>query len=235
MQRRNGARRHITSGNGAQPELHVSDAPVDVLAVGYVTGRGFARIDDPELRHQAAAIEGFCVRRGWTLVALVRDVEPLNGSARGRPSLKYAIDRLRAGHATCLVVAELKRLCTSVAELGVTLDALEQSGARLVSLDPPIDTGTQFGRAAARMLKSVSLWECARRAEMTSAARAKVAILQAIRPELKRQIVRMRRAGMTLQAIADELNEEGVPTVRGGRTWRPSSVQAALGYKRPRL
>jgi hypothetical protein len=24
-----------------------------------------------------------------------------------------------------------------------------------------------------------------------------------------------------------------VPTVRGGSTWRPSSVQAAIGYKRP--
>jgi hypothetical protein len=38
---------------------------------------------------------------------------------------------------------------------------------------------------------------------------------------------------MTLQAIADTLNAEGVPTLRGGAEWRPSSVQAAAGYKRP--
>jgi hypothetical protein len=37
---------------------------------------------------------------------------------------------------------------------------------------------------------------------------------------------------MTLQAIADRLNEEGVPTVRGGTKWRHSSVQAAAGYRR---
>jgi hypothetical protein len=37
---------------------------------------------------------------------------------------------------------------------------------------------------------------------------------------------------MTLQAIADRLNEMGVSTVRGGAKWRPSSVQAAVGYKR---
>jgi hypothetical protein len=43
----------------------------------------------------------------------------------------------------------------------------------------------------------------------------------------------MRAANMTLQAIADQLNAEGVPTMRGGQMWRPSSVQAALGYKRP--
>jgi hypothetical protein len=38
---------------------------------------------------------------------------------------------------------------------------------------------------------------------------------------------------MTLQAIADTLNGEGIPTVRGGARWRPSSVQTAAGYKRP--
>ena len=38
---------------------------------------------------------------------------------------------------------------------------------------------------------------------------------------------------MTLQAIADVLNEEGVPTLRGGAMWRPSSVQRATGYRRP--
>ena len=43
----------------------------------------------------------------------------------------------------------------------------------------------------------------------------------------------MRADGMTLQAIADTLNEEGVPTLRGGAKWRPSSVQTATGYRRP--
>jgi hypothetical protein len=52
-------------------------------------------------------------------------------------------------------------------------------------------------------------------------------------PELKERIAVMRADGMTLQAIADRLNEEGVPTLRGGEKWRPSSVQAAVGYRRP--
>lgn len=42
----------------------------------------------------------------------------------------------------------------------------------------------------------------------------------------------MRNRGMTLQAIADELNQQGVPTVRGGTKWRHSSVQATIGYRR---
>jgi hypothetical protein len=43
----------------------------------------------------------------------------------------------------------------------------------------------------------------------------------------------MREEGMTLQAIADTLNAEGVATLRGGSMWRPSSVQRATGYRRP--
>jgi hypothetical protein len=52
-------------------------------------------------------------------------------------------------------------------------------------------------------------------------------------PALQQRIAAMRQSGMTLQAIADTLNGEGVPTVRGGARWRPSSVQTAAGYKRP--
>jgi hypothetical protein len=47
------------------------------------------------------------------------------------------------------------------------------------------------------------------------------------------RIVAMRAADMTLQAIADQLNAENVPTLRGGARWRPSSIQACLGYRRP--
>jgi hypothetical protein len=35
----------------------------------------------------------------------------------------------------------------------------------------------------------------------------------------------MRDRGMTLQAIADTLNAEHVPTIRGGAKWRRSSLQ----------
>jgi DNA invertase Pin-like site-specific DNA recombinase len=52
-------------------------------------------------------------------------------------------------------------------------------------------------------------------------------------PELQQQIAQMRNRGMTLQAIADARNDAGVPTLRGGAEWRPSSVQRATGYRRP--
>lgn len=204
---------------------------VEIVALGYVSAREPARAD--ELRWQAAAIDAFCSRRGWGLAGLVRDIGQPHRKCVRRPSFINAIDRLRTGEASCLVVAELNRLCAAVAELGGILDTVEDTGARLVSLDPPMDTGTRSGRTALQALLSVSAWERARRSEMISAARAKMAAHHAIPPKLKRRIERMRGAGLTLQAIADTLNEEGVPTVRGGAIWRPSSVQSALGYRRP--
>jgi hypothetical protein len=42
---------------------------------------------------------------------------------------------------------------------------------------------------------------------------------------LARRVGSMRDAGMTLQAIADTLNAERVPTIRGGAEWRRSSLQ----------
>jgi DNA invertase Pin-like site-specific DNA recombinase len=208
-----------------------------VSALGYVSAEGTPRIDDPELKRQAAAIENFCAREGWELVTLVRDIQPATGRAINRPALSYAIERLGRGDASALVVAELAPLCRSVAGLREIFDALLRADARLVSLEPEIDTGTEFGRAAARIVSSVSEWERDRRAERTrkglAAARAQGAVLSTIKPALKRRIVGMRAAGLTLQAIADELNKEGIPTPRGGTEWRPSSVQAALGYKRP--
>jgi hypothetical protein len=43
----------------------------------------------------------------------------------------------------------------------------------------------------------------------------------------RRRIREMRASGMTLQAIADSLNADNVPTLRGEATWRPSAVRAA--------
>jgi DNA invertase Pin-like site-specific DNA recombinase len=224
----------LVTGNDLEHGRHPAVPDREVLAVGYVSERSQVPGYDAELERQAHMIERFCARRGWQLVGLVRDIWTPGRRGTGQPSLMYALEQLRRREAACLVLAEVKRLSPSVADLGDVLDAVELAGARFVSLEPAIDTGTPAGRAAVRALRSVSRWERSRRAEMTSAARAKAASPLAIEPKLKRRIRRMRGAGMTLQAIADELNAERIPTPRGGATWRPSSVQAALGYRRPR-
>jgi DNA invertase Pin-like site-specific DNA recombinase len=104
------------------------------------------------------------------------------------------------------------------------------------------DPCSEGGQLAADLLVEISAWERQRLSERTRNG------LQAARlgggptgrasvtdnPDLRERITEMRARGVTLQAIADQFNEEGVPTVRGGTKWRHSSVQAAAGYQRRR-
>jgi DNA invertase Pin-like site-specific DNA recombinase len=193
------------------------------------------------MREQAEVIDALCRRRGWRLLEVVRDVEAAGGGSLRRPGLMYAVERISKGEASCLVVSQLSRLSNSAGELSRVLEWLARSGGRLVVLDVGLDTASDGGRIAANSLLRVGSWERRRVLERTrkglAAARARrtAAGQTAVEdvPALKQRILEMRSEGLTLQAIADQLNEEGVPTLRGGQMWRPSSVQAALGYRRP--
>ena len=109
------------------------------------------------------------------------------------------------------------------------------------ALDLGVDTSTPAGHEVAATLITLGDWEHERIARRTRSGLAEVRAsgrpagrpAVADRPDLVQRITAMRGANMTLQAIADQLNSEGVPTLRGGAMWRPSSVQAALGYRRP--
>jgi DNA invertase Pin-like site-specific DNA recombinase len=213
-----------------------------VRAVGYVSVPKANGGDAAELETQAETIQRLCERRGWELLQVVRDVE--NGHAKGmdRPGLLYALERIAEGEGSCLIVSELGRLSRNAADLGRIVEWCDERDARLVAVDMRLDTGSAPGRLTARTLIKVGEWEGQRIAEQTrkglAAARARRVTTgrPAVedRPDLKERIVAMRKEGMTLQAIADQLNAEDVPTLRGGTQWRPSSVQAAAGYRRPK-
>ena len=215
--------------------------PDQTKVLGYVS---VEQNGDPEaggMGEQARSIDSLCRRRGWHLLELVRDVEAAGGSLK-RPGLMYAVERIAKGDASCIVVSELSRLTNSAADLSRVLESLGRSNGRLVIMDVGLDTASDAGRIAANSLLRVGSWERRRVLESTrkglAAARARRAAagLPAVEdiPALKQRILEMRSEGMTLQAIADQLNDEGIPTMRGGQLWRPSSVQAALGYRRPR-
>jgi peptidoglycan hydrolase-like protein with peptidoglycan-binding domain/DNA invertase Pin-like site-specific DNA recombinase len=223
-------------------DLRPEAIPDQTRVLGYVS---VEQNGDPEaggMREQAESIDSLCRRRGWRLLELVRDVEAAGGASLKRPGLTYAVERVAKGEASCIVVSQLSRLSNSAADLSRVLESLAGTGGRLVVMDVGLDTASDAGRIAAHSLLRVGSWERRRVLESTrkglAAARARRAAagLPAVEdiPALKQRILEMRSEGLTLQAIADRLNEEGIPTMRGGRLWRPSSVQAALGYRRPR-
>jgi DNA invertase Pin-like site-specific DNA recombinase len=209
-------------------------------ALGYTTFPERKRAVSPESRYQARRISIACEARGLVLHQLVGDVESYSGPDLQRPGLRHALELLASHEASCLVVTGLDRLSTSAANLGTLIEWLDEVDARLIVIDIDLDTQTEEGRLAARALVRVGALE--RRAgiateprparpERSASGRGRPAVADL--PLLQRRIATMRASGMTLQAIADTLNKEGVPTIRGGAKWRPSSVQAATGYKRP--
>jgi peptidoglycan hydrolase-like protein with peptidoglycan-binding domain/DNA invertase Pin-like site-specific DNA recombinase len=218
------------------PPIHDHTRVLGYVSVEQNGDPGAADIGD-----QAQSIDSVCRQRGWTLLELVRDTETAGRGSLDRPGLRYAIERVRKGEASCIVVSELSRLGNSAADLSRVLESIARSDGRLVVMDVGLDTASDAGKVAADSLLQVGSWE-RRRVESTrkelAAARARRAAAGQLAvediPSLKERILEMRREGMTLQAIADQLNEEGIPTIRGGQLWRPSSVQAALGYRRPR-
>jgi DNA invertase Pin-like site-specific DNA recombinase len=189
------------------------------------------------MRRQVNTIAAECERRGVALLETVRERESKRESAPRRPVLGHALQRVLDGEAQGLAVAELSRLGDSVHELGRLLEWFLRSDVRLIAASPSLDTDEEAGLLAVRTVIELSRSEHERLVERTRAglraAQRKGPPTVADQPELRERIVRWRADGMTLQGIADRLNSEGVPTVRGGAKWRTSSVQTAAGYRRP--
>lgn len=148
-----------------------------------------------------------------------------------RDGLSETLERISAGEAPALLVARLADAAGSLRELVALLDWLDGCDGELMALDVGLDTATPAGANVARVLREVERWEREPPAGRPPRGRPGLAHHS---PELANRIRSLRDAGESLQAIANLLNDEGVPTPRGGDRWRPSSVQAALGYRRPR-
>jgi DNA invertase Pin-like site-specific DNA recombinase/peptidoglycan hydrolase-like protein with peptidoglycan-binding domain len=215
-------------------------AHATVAVIGYV---GLARGAEGgrALNSGGEIIASWCDGQRWDLAQIVHDVEPASGRLADRPGLAYALDQIAAGHVAGLVLARLGDVTRSVTELARLLRWLNEAGAFMIALDYELDTSTTAGELAAGALMEIGDWERGRIAERTrpglTAIRTQSATANraAVRddPELAARIRAMRDRGMSLRAISDTLNEEGVPTLRGGTHWRPSSVQTVTGYKRP--
>jgi DNA invertase Pin-like site-specific DNA recombinase len=185
-------------------------------------------------------VNAWCEARGVTVLKMVHDIKRA-GDREASPALAWALERIAAGEADTLVVPSLQCLAPTVGTLPPLLRWFTDPHRTLVALDLDLDTATDAGRKAADALAGVGSWEQERLSAQTrrgleaarsrGAGRAGAAVADV--PELRDRIVGMREQGMTLQAIADTLNEEGVATLRGGAEWRPSSVQSATGYRRP--
>lgn len=243
-----------TGGPGEGPERSTSTMTIThrppcgkVHGVGNLRVIGYSRVSSDDqsrsglgLRAQEKAICDACEHNGWELVEVVTD-RGESGRSLNRPGILGALNAINAGRVDGLVVSKLDRATRSVQDFAALLDWFDQAEATFVALDLQIDTSSPGGRLVANIFASVAQWEtqviAARTKEGLAALRAKGCPITrpstADEPTLAHRIAGLRTAGATYQAIADVLNAEGIPTLRGGAEWRVSSVQAAAGYRRP--
>jgi DNA invertase Pin-like site-specific DNA recombinase len=225
------------SAPGADASAGPSPPSRRSVLIGYVTEAADGDVGAGD--RSARAIETAREGSGWELLEIVRD--PDKGAPLDRPELRNALERILGGEAQGLVMADLERLSRSLVDLGALLTWFRDARATLVALDLGLDTSTPEGRHVANTLIALSARQHERIASATRRGLAKRRAsgrptgrpAVSHRPELVERIADMRAANMTLRAIAEQLNAEGVPTLRGGKKWRPSSIQGALGYRRP--
>jgi DNA invertase Pin-like site-specific DNA recombinase len=164
-----------------------------------------------------------------SLGRVVREIDP--DMNMPRPGLEYALERLAGEEFACLVVTRLDRLAGSASELAALVREFERQKVRLVVTEIDFDSAARASRVAAGALARPDRIDDGHGSRPVRPVPMSGTL--AGHPELRQRIVDMRARGMTLQAIADTLNAEGVPTVRGGTEWRPSSLYGALGQRRP--
>jgi hypothetical protein len=133
--------------------------------------------------------------------------------------------RIASGEQALLEVERLRDVAGSLKQLVALLDWLQAADADLVAADVDLDTRTREGQRTAALLREIAAWEPERPRGRPGLAHHA--------PDTARRIAELREEGLSLNAIAAALNAEGIPTPRGGAEWRASSVQAALGYRRP--
>jgi DNA invertase Pin-like site-specific DNA recombinase len=180
----------------------------------------------PSLDIQRRGLENAAQARGWELVRIEEDVR--SGRTLRRPGLRAALAACRSGEAEGVVVARLDRLTYSLPDLAELVREAVEGGYTIVSLQPAVDIAADGGRAVGEVLAEAASWQPRSIASAGRALAGRPGRPSSTPGPVAERIRGLRAQGMTLQAICDVLNREGVPTPRGGSEWRPTSLRAVL-------
>lgn len=214
-------------------------------AIGYirVSTEGQAT-DGVSLDAQRAKIAAWCDLNDYTLAAVHVDAGISGKSADNRPGLQAALAECRKGAA--LVVYSLSRLARSTRDTIEISERLNKIGADMVSLSEKIDTTTAAGKMVFRMLAVLAEFERDQISERTASAmqfkKAKgervgsvpyghfldgdntTLVEHPAEQAVIRQARELRESGLSLRAVAAELDRQGI-RARNGQTFQATQIQ----------
>lgn len=202
------------------------------LALGYIRASTARQVDEgASLQTQERLIRQAARTRGWR-IEIVTEQARSAGSLRGRPALLAALERLDHGEAHALLALRLDRISRSVRDLADMLDRARTQGWSLVTVEADVDTSTPSGEFLWNVLGSAAQFErrliaartkeglAQRRLEGVRLGRPPVLPLDTVR-----LITELRSQGWSYAKVAAHLNDEGVATAHGGRSWYPATVR----------
>jgi DNA invertase Pin-like site-specific DNA recombinase len=182
------------------------------------------------LDDQAEKLAEVVASRDWVHIAHLTDPGLSGRKMTNRKGLLDALGRLDRNEADVLVAAKIDRVSRSTTDFARLLDQAEKKGWKLVVLDADVDTTTAAGRllvdvvSAAASFESRRIGERAKSVHAVRRSQGKRAGQTPLLPEVVRlRIASDHAAGKSLNAIAATLNEEGVPTAKGGK-WYASTI-----------
>lgn len=205
------------------------------------------------LRVQRARIRAYAKAKGLELEDIFAD-EGISGSSLGRKGVQKLLERIQTQECETVIVYKLSRLSRRTKDVLFLVEELFIKGnTHLISISESIDTSTPMGRFFLTIMGALAQMERELISERTKAAldfkkeqgerlgsapygykpstRGNKRKLVQDKSEIKvvRRVFKMHKKGMSLRAIAGKLNEDGVPTKRGGK-WYASTVKGVLEH-----
>jgi site-specific DNA recombinase len=181
---------------------------------------------------QAAELAGF------TEIELLREEGRSGKSIKGRPVLRDALSRLADGSADALFVTRIDRLARSTQDFLSIVDQAHKYNWRLVLLDLNLDTSSYQGRFVVTIMSALAEMERAiiaeRQKDIHKDRREQGLVWgkdlgpkKLITEETCLYILQRKSDGVSLHAIARELNEQGTKTAYG-KSWTASTIKYVL-------
>jgi DNA invertase Pin-like site-specific DNA recombinase len=182
-------------------------------------------------------------------VEVVEVVADAGHSAKNldRPGMERVRELVSHSEVDGVLVHKLDRLTRSVADFGTLLDELERHGCSLASVKDSLDTSSAAGRLVVHITLSVSQWEREVISERTVDALAQARengtylgqppvgyrveggrLVPTERIVVVQRAHALRQGGLSMAAIARQLERDGIKTGSGLSRWHDRQVKRLL-------
>lgn len=217
-------------------------------AVGYIrVSTNEQAKEGISLRHQEEKIKAYAALHEMELVEVVRDEGISAKTVEKRPGAMKVIDMAAAGEVEVIIVYKLDRMFRNAAEALSVSQEINRRGVALHSVTERLDTQSAMGKffftimAAAAEMERNLISERTRDALQHKKAKGEVfnhapygydIVDRKLVPNEEEQAViariqRLESEEKSLQAIANELNDEGIKTKKG-KAWFPQTVKDVI-------